>query len=319
MNNLMIPNEDVVLVTGGAGFIGSHIVDRLLSFGNKVIIVDNLSTGKKENINPKAIFYPIDIADEKTLKCVFEKHKITYVIHQAAKINLNVMLEDPSNDIKSSVLGTLNLLNLCVSSKVKKFVYASSVAVYGKPERLPVSENDQLIPVYSYGIAKKCAEEYIRYYSDYYGLNYTILRYANVYGPRQPIYGEVGVIAIYTDRVTKGEPLVIYGDGAHLRDYVYVDDVVDVTLNALRGHDRGIFNVGCGTGVSVKEVFENFCSSSGKILNHKYEPERVGELGFFYCDISKLAKAMQWSPKVSIKEGIRRTLSYYSYSIGNHY
>lgn len=317
MNDL-IQTENFVLVTGGAGFIGSHIVDRLLSFGNKVIIVDNLSTGKKENINPKAIFYAIDIADEKALKGIFENHKITYVIHQAAKINLNVMLEDPSNDIKSSVLGTLNLLNICVSSKVNKFVYASSVAVYGRPKILPVSETDELIPVYSYGIAKKCAEEYIRYYSDYYGLNYTILRYANVYGPRQPIYGEVGVIAIYTDRVTKGEPLIIYGDGAHLRDYIYIDDVVDVTLKMLRDNYREIFNVGCGAGVSVKDVFENFCSSSGKMLNHKYEPERVGELGFFYCDISKLNKTMQWSPKVSIKEGICRTLSYYSDSIGNH-
>lgn len=315
----MTENQDNVLVVGGAGFIGSHIVDRLLSCDSNVIIIDDLSTGKKENVNSKAVFYNTDITDEDTIKAIFKDHKIDYVIHQAAKINLNVMLEDPVKDIKSSVLGTLNLLNLCVSFKVRKFVYASSVAVYGRPKRLPVSENDELIPVYSYGIAKKCAEEYIRYYSDYYGLNYTILRYANVYGPRQPIYGEVGVIAIYTDRVTKGEPLIIYGDGAHLRDYIYVDDVVDVTLNALGDNDREIFNVGCGTGVSVKEVFENFCSSSGKMLNQKYEPERVGELGFFYCDISKLTKAMQWSPKVSIKEGICRTLSYYSNSIGNHY
>lgn len=314
----LVSKENTVLVTGGAGFIGSHIVDRLLSYGNEVVIVDNLSTGKKENINPKAIFYSIDIADEKALKCIFEQHKIASVIHQAAKINLNVLLEDPSNDIKSSVLGTLNLLNLCVSSKIEKFVYASSVAVYGRPRKLPVSETDELIPIYSYGIAKKCAEEYVRYYSEYYGMNYTILRYANVYGPRQPIYGEVGVIAIYTDRAIKGEPLIIYGDGAHLRDYIYIDDVVDVTLKMLKGSDREIFNVGCGVGISVKEVFENFGSSSGKMLNHKYEPERVGELGFFYCDISKLTKTMQWSPTVTIKEGICRTLSYYRDSIGNH-
>ncbi len=310
--NGLIPKENVVLVTGGAGFIGSHIVDRLLSFGNKVIIVDNLSTGRKENINPKAIFYAVDIADENALKGIFENHKITYVIHQAAKINLNVMLENPSNDIKSSVLGTLNLLNLSVSSKVKKFVYASSVAVYGRPKRLPVSETDEVIPIYSYGIAKKCAEEYIRYYSDYYGLNYTILRYANVYGPRQPIYGEVGVIAIYTDRAIKGEPLIIYGDGMHLRDYIYIDDVVDVTLRVVSKCDRETFNIGCGTGISVNTIFDIFNYCCENKLKHISKPERVGEIGSFFTNSEKANHFLDWRAIVDIKEGIRKTVNYYT-------
>ena len=303
--------QDIVLVTGGAGFIGSHIVDRLLSCGSNVIIVDDLSTGKKENINPKAAFYHTDITDEDALKAIFKDHQIDYIIHQAAKINLNVMLESPSGDISSSVLGTLNLLKLCINYNVKKFIYASSIAVYGRPKKLPVTEADELVPIYSYGIAKKCAEEYIRYYSDYYGLNYTILRYGNVYGPRQPIYGEVGVIAIYTERAIKGKPLIIYGDGSHLRDYIYIDDVVDVTLKVLSAGDKETFNIGRGVGVSVQEIIDIFSSVWSKTLAFEYRPERVGELGFFYCDISKPFNVIGFSPKVSIKDGISKTCCHY--------
>lgn len=306
-----VTKESVVMVTGGAGFIGSHVVDRLLSFGYKVVIVDNLSTGRKENINADAIFYNVDIANQDALSTIFKDNTIDYVIHQAARINLNVMLEEPLKDVQNSVLGTLNLLKCCVAFGVKKLIYASSVAVYGKAKRLPVAETDELVPIYSYGIAKKCAEEYVRYFSDYYELNYSILRYANVYGPRQPIYGEVGVIAIYTDRAIKGEPLIIYGDGHHQRDYIYIDDVVDITLKMMGIGDKETFNVGRGVGRSVKEVFGYFCSVSGKTLPHEYKPERVGELGFFYCDISKLSIVIRYSPKVSIEEGIYKTLSYY--------
>ena len=311
MSDNVYPRNSTILVTGGAGFIGSHVVDRLISCGNEVIVADNLSSGKRENINKRAAFYPADIKNEDGLKRIFENHRIDYVIHQAARINLNVMLEEPLKDAQSSVLGTLNLLKCCVDFGVKKIIYASSVAVYGRAKKLPVAETDELVPIYSYGIAKKCAEEYVKYYSGYYGLNYSILRYANVYGPRQPIYGEVGVIAIYTEHTIKGEPLVIYGDGNHLRDYIYIDDVVDVTLRTLSCGDRETFNVGCGVGRSVKEVFGYFCSVSGKTLPHEYKPERLGELGFFYCDISKLSSVIRYSPKVSIEEGIYKTLSYY--------
>lgn len=307
----IISKESVILVTGGAGFIGSHIVGRLLSFGCRVIIADDLSTGRKENINAKAIFYNVDIANQEALRAIFKDNTIDYVIHQAAKINLNVILEDPAADVKSSVLGTLNLLKCCSDFKVKKIIYASSVAVYGRAGKLPAVETDELVPIYSYGIAKKCAEEYIKYYSDYYGLNYSILRYANVYGPRQPIYGEVGIIAIYTERAIKGAPLIIYGDGNHLRDYIYIDDAVDVTMLALNYGDRDTFNVGCGAGVSVNNVYAHFCSAFGTDLPLEHRPERVGELGYFYCDIKKLSNAFGFSPVIPIKEGIYKTVSYY--------
>lgn len=303
-------NTETVLVTGGAGFIGSHIADRLLSMGTQVVIVDNLSTGDRENVNPRATFYQIDLTDRRALDEIFKKHKIDYVIHEAAKINLNVMLEEPSIDVASSVLTTLNLLTLCVEHRVKKIIYASSVAVYGRPKKIPVTETDEPIPIYSYGIAKKCAEEYIKYFSDTHHVNYSILRYANVYGPRQPIYGEVGVIAIFTDKVVKGQPLTIYGDGNHLRDYIYIDDVVEATVKTLSAGDRDTFNVGCGKGVSVNEVFSAIREVAPESLEVIHQPERIGEIGKFSCHISKL-QALGFSPKVALAEGIRRTLEHY--------
>jgi len=310
MNNF-VPKESVVLVTGGAGFIGSHVADRLLASGCRVIILDNLSTGRKENINADAIFYNVDVSHYDALRKIFEEHTIDYVIHEAAKINLNVMLEDPIADVNSSVIGTLNLLRYCVEFKVKKIVYASSVAVYGRIDKLPAAEAGELAPIYSYGIAKKCAEEYVRYFSDYYGLNYSILRYANVYGPRQPIFGEVGVIAIYTDRVIKGEALTIFGDGHHQRDYIYIDDVVDITMQMMCTGDKETINVGIGHGVSTKEMFAHFCSANDNPIELEYKPERLGEIGSFYCDITKLAGIIHNMPKTTIEEGIVKTLSFY--------
>ncbi len=300
-----------ILVAGGAGFIGSHLADKLIASGNNVVIVDNFSTGKKENVNPAAKIFNLDIRDKEGLKSVFADSQFDFVIHQAAKINLNVMLEDTAEDVTNSVLGTLNILNCCNEFKVKKLIYASSVAVYGRSKKLPAAETDELIPIYSYGIAKKCAEEYIKYFSDYYRLNYTILRYANVYGPRQTIHGEVGVIAIFSDRAAKSQPLIVYGDGTQTRDYVYIDDVVGITLKALEGGDREIFNVGCGRGISVNEIFEYFQKAAGTPLKRENKPLRVGEIGNFYADNAKLANYLKMSPEVSIKEGIKKTLFYY--------
>lgn len=309
MNNLLSPKN--ILVTGGAGFIGSHIVDRLIALGNNVIIIDNFSTGKESNVNSSAKVYRLDTRDKEGLKSVFAEHKFDYVVHQAAKINLNVMTEDSTDDITGSVLGTLNILNCCVEFKIKKIIYASSVAVYGRPKKLPAAETDNLVPIYSYGIAKKCAEEYIKYFSDYYKLNYAILRYANVYGPRQTIHGEVGVIAIFCDRVIKGLPLIVYGDGTQTRDYIYVDDVADITLKILEMGDGEIFNVGCGRGITVNEVLKCFQEAAGIPLKIENKPLRVGEIGNFYSDTTKLVDCFKISPKISIKEGIQKTLSYY--------
>lgn len=303
---------DCVLVTGGAGFIGSHLVDKLLAEGHQVIILDDLSTGRAENINPAAVFCQQDICDPEAVRSVFTHHKFDYVIHEAAKINFGAALEDPVADVRTSVLGTLNLLRCCADFGVKKFIYASSVGVYGKPNHVPVAETDPLVPIYSYGIAKKCSEDYVRYFGENHGLNYVILRYSNVYGPRQPIYGEVGVIAIYTDRVTRGEALTIFGDGEHLRDYVYVDDVVGVTLAALSSGDGETINVGCGVGVSVNQLYSQFCAAAGRELPCERKPERVGELGSFVSNPDKASHIMGWKAAVDIRQGIKETLEYYS-------
>lgn len=300
-----------ILVVGGAGFIGSHLADRLIASRNNVVIVDNFSTGRKENINPAAKVYNFDIRDKEGLRNVFLKHQFDYVIHQAAKINLNVMQEDPIEDVMGSVVGTINILSCCAEFKVKKIIYASSVAVYGRPKKLPAIETGELTPIYSYGIVKKCAEDYIKYFSDYYGLNYAILRYANVYGPRQTIHGEVGVIAIFSDRVIKGQSLIVYGDGTQTRDYIYIDDIADITLKMLETGDREIINVGCGRGITVNEVFECFQEATETSLKRENKPLRVGEIGHFYSDNTKLVDHFKMTPEVSINEGIKRTLFYY--------
>jgi len=305
-------NKRTFLVTGGAGFIGSHIVDKLLDIGHSVVIVDNLSTGKKKNINSKSIFYKLDICNKRTLESVFKRHRIDYVIHQAAKINSGINHENAILDVNTSVLGTLNLLDFSVKYKIKKLIYASSVSVYGEPKKIPVAERDQLLPIYSYGVAKKCAEEYVRYYSHNHGLNYTILRYSNVYGPRQPIFGEVGVIAIYTDLTLKGKPLIIYGDGTHLRDYIYVDDAVNLTYKALTSADQGLINIACGKGVCTNEIFAIFNYYYNNKLKAIIKPERTGESGSFCANIKKSQKLLKCTPKVSIKEGIKKTIDYYS-------
>lgn len=304
-----------VLVTGGAGFIASHIVDRLLGSGNKVIVVDDLSAGRRENINPKAQFYKGDVSDCDFLEPIFDKHKIDYIIHQAAKINLNIMLEDPRKDVNSSILSTINLLECCIDYKIKKFIYASSVAVYGRPQKIPVIETTELKPIYSYGISKKSAEDYIRYYSENYGINYSILRYGNVYGPRQPIYGEVGVIAIFTDRFITKKPFVIYGDGAHLRDYVFVDDVVEATISAITHGDRETFNVGCGIGTSTNTIFSIFNTLAHHVIKVVHKPERRGELGNFYCDTNKIKRILRWKAHTNLNDGICKTVDYYQHRV----
>lgn len=304
-------SNGAILVTGGCGFIGSHLVDRLIEQDERVVVVDNLSTGRLANLNSRAEFAQGDIKDDKFLVDVFSRHGIDRVIHQAAKINWGVQTELPLEDVGGSVIGTLNILECCKRFGVRKLVYASSVAVYGRPKKLPVSENDPLLPIYSYGIAKRCSEEYVLFYNERYGVPYVILRYANVYGPRQPVYGEVGVVAIYTEQILKGEPLVIYGDGEHIRDYVYIDDVVEFTQRAIDLDRNGCFNIGRGIGVTTHQVFETFCRGVGKEINPVHKPEREGELGKLYLDITEADRALGWRPRVGLEEGIARTLQYY--------
>ena len=303
-----------VLVTGGCGFIGSHIVDRLIKDGYEVIIIDDLSTGSLENLNSNAIFYQGDASDSYFVSKIFKQHKFTYVIHEATTINTNALHEIPLHDIKSSVNSTIILAENCVKYNINNFVFASSVAVYGRSKSLPASEDSLIDPIYSYGIAKYTSESYLKYFFTYYGLNYQVLRYANVFGPRQPIYGEVGVIAIYTDRFIKGEELIIFGDGEHQRDYIYVTDVVGFTLKSMQFSTPSTYNVGRGIPVTVNEVFAEFQLNDPHHKQATYKPERYGEIGNFYSNID-CALSTGWSSKVTLKSGIKETINYFKKSL----
>ena len=302
--------KSVVLVTGGCGFIGSHLVDRLVAEGFEVVVLDDLSTGSLDNLNKEAIFYQGDGSDRLFVGKLFEQLEFSYVIHQATKINTNALHEDPTQDLNSSVSSTIFLAENCIEHKVKKLIFASSVAVYGRPKLLPTSETFPASHIYSYGIAKYAAESYIKYFSTYYGLHYQILRYANVYGPRQPIYGEVGVIAIYTDRLIKGEPLIIYGDGEHKRDFIYVSDVVEFTAKSMGFDDSSTFNVGRGVPVTVNQVFAEFQKYDPKHRPALMKPERFGEIGSLYSDITH-ALLTGWKPGVDLETGIADTIGYF--------
>ena len=306
--------KHIVLVTGGCGFIGSHVVDRLIEENYAVVVLDDLSTGTMGNLNPDAIFYQGDVSDKYFVNKIFEQHKFDYVVHEATTINTNVLHEEPLHDLKSSVNSTIILAESCVKHNVKNFVFASSVAVYGRSESLPAAENSLINPIYSYGLAKYTAESYLNYFSTYYGLNYQVLRYANVFGPRQPIYGEVGVIAIYTDRLIKGEELIIFGDGEHQRDYIYVADVVGFTLKSMQFSTPSTYNVGRGVPVTVNEVFAEFQINDPHHNQAIYKPERYGEIGNFYSNID-CALNTGWSPKVTLKSGIKETINYFKKSL----
>jgi UDP-glucose 4-epimerase len=309
MRNII--EKNIVLVTGGCGFIGSHIVDRLVSDGYVVVVLDDLSTGSIDNLNKEAIFYQGDVSDQLFVNKVFDQHQISYVVHQATKINTNALHEDPLRDVRSSIDSTILLAGNCVKHKVKKLIYASSVAVYGRAEELPALESSLLEPIYSYGIAKYSAESYLKYYSIYYDLDYQILRYANVYGPRQPIYGEVGVIAIYTDRLIKGEQLIVFGDGKHQRDYIYVSDVVDFTVQSMKFRESSTYNIGRGIPVTVNELFTIFQKYDPEHKDALRKPERFGEIGSFYSDVSR-ALNTGWKIKVDLEQGISKTIDYFN-------
>ena len=302
--------KNTVLVTGGCGFIGSHVVDKLIKDDYVVVVLDDLSTGSMNNLNPDAIFYQGDVSDEYFVNKIFEQHKFDYVIHEATTINTNALHEAPLHDLRSSANSTIILAEHCIKHNVKNFIFASSVAVYGRPESLPADENSPIDPIYSYGIAKYTAESYLKYFYTYYGLNYQILRYANVFGPRQPIYGEVGVIAIYTDRLIKGKELIIFGDGEHQRDYIYVADVVEFTVKSIQFNTPSVYNIGRGVPVTVNEVFTEFQANDPQHKQAVHKPERYGEIGNFYSNIDCALKT-EWSPGITLKMGIKETISFF--------
>ena len=299
-----------ILVTGGAGFIGSHIVDLLIENGYEVVIVDNLSTGKEEFINKKAIFYKKDITDDDLYE-IFEKEKPDYVVHQAAQIDVQRSIDDPVFDAKVNVLGTVNLLECCRKSGVKKIVYASSAAVYGNPEYLPIDEVHKINPISYYGISKHTAEHYFEVYSQLYDLKYTILRYANVYGIRQDPKGEGGVISIFVDKILKDERPIIFGDGNQTRDFVYVKDVAKANLLALEKGDSEVVNISTNKATSINKLVELMNEIMNTSLEPIYAEPRKGDIVHSYLDNKKALEVLGWKPEYSLKDGLRETIECY--------
>lgn len=295
-----------ILVTGGAGFIGSNIVDKLLENDHDVVVLDNLATGNIENIKDKNVEYIADSILDDNLNL----SDIDVVIHHAAQINVRTSVDKPIYDGDVNILGTINILEKMRKYDVKKIIFASSGgAVYGEPQYLPVDEKHPINPMSPYGLSKFCGEEYIKLYSRLYGIKYAILRYSNVYGERQDPRGEAGVISIFIDKILNNERPTIFGDGTQTRDFVYVGDVCDANLMALKWKNNETVNIGTSNETSVNKLFNIIA----KELNFKetpiYDKPREGEVYRISLNIDR-AKELGWEPKVSLEEGIKRTINW---------
>ncbi len=300
-----------VLVTGGAGFIGSHLVDRLVQEGNQVVVIDNLSTGKRKQVNKKAQLYKMDIRS-KRIERVFRKERPLIVVHLAAQMNVRLSTEDPVFDAEVNILGTLNLLEHAVKHGVRKVSFASSGgAVYGEQEVFPAAESHRTDPLSPYGISKLAGEKYLAYYTNTTGLRHVVLRFGNVYGPRQEPEGEAGVVAIFSKLMLEGGQPIINGTGKQTRDFVYVDDVVDAIMVTLGEDIQGTFNVGTGQEATVNEcygIIKELTNSSCKDL---YGAAKKGEQFRSVLDVMKLREKFDWDPQVSFPEGLKMTVEFF--------
>jgi len=300
-----------ILVTGGAGFIASHIVDAYINEGHRVCVIDNLSTGKESNINKQSDFYQLDVRS-KQIEDVFRNFKPEIVNHHAAQIDVRKSVEDPITDADINVLGTVNLLQLSVKYNVNKFIFASTGgAIYGEQINFPADEEHPTNPVSPYGVSKLCAEKYINYFHLQHGLPYLILRYSNVYGPRQNPHGEAGVVAIFVNKLIHGETPVINGDGLQTRDFVYVKDVVEANLIAIKTKFSGILNIGTGIETDILTIYRFIIDA----LKIKKEPvfgaPKPGEQRRSSITGRKAKEEMGWEPVYTLERGLKETVEYF--------
>ena len=300
-----------VIVTGGAGFIGSHLVDRLLAEGHQVVVMDNLSTGKLRNLNPAATFHHSDITHQ-LVNDVFHREQPDIVFHLAAQVSVTESTKDPINDAAINVTGTLRLLEASRHYGVEKFIYSSTGgALYGDPAVNPCAETTPIQPMSPYGLSKHLGEQYVELYQRLYHLNYSILRYGNVYGPRQDPRGEAGVIAIFAQAMLEGRQPQIFGGGDQERDFVFVADVVQANLHAMHRGDREAINIGTGESTSVNYIYEALQG----IIEYRWEaekrPQRPGEIYRISLECSKAARLLGWSPQIDLEEGLRQTVEFF--------
>lgn len=300
-----------ILVTGGAGFIGSHVADALLAQGHEVHVVDDLSSGRAENVGDRATFHKLDIRSDR-IKNLFSDNGYDVLVHHAAQMDVRRSVADPSFDADVNIRGFLNLMEAGRSEGLRKVVFASTGgAIYGEPDYAPQDENHALRPLSPYGIAKLATEKYLFYYEQEYGIPYVSLRYGNIYGPRQNPHGEAGVIAIFIDRLLSGDQPVIYGDGEQTRDYVYVGDVVRANVAALSHEGSGIFNVGTARETSVNTLFHLLKEEIAPEVKEYHEAGRPGEQRRSILDFGRIRSELGWTPQTDIEEGLLETVSWF--------
>jgi UDP-glucose 4-epimerase len=297
-----------IAVTGGAGFIASHIADAYLSLGHEVVIIDNLSTGKRENIPANARFIEMDVNDP-GIPALFMEEKFDIVNHHAAQMDVRVSVQDPTYDARINILGGINIYESALRSGVKKIIFASSGGtVYGEQEYFPADERHPTKPISPYGIAKLSNEQYLYYYAHVHGLPSVAFRYANIYGPRQNPHGEAGVIAIFAQKLLKGEQPVINGDGLQTRDYVYVGDVVAANILALQPQMIGAYNIGTGIETDVNTLFGHLRDLTQSTCEEQHAPAKQGEQMRSVLSHERIFASFGWTPKMDIVEGLSKTV-----------
>ncbi|MDP2917951.1 MAG: GDP-mannose 4,6-dehydratase [bacterium] len=299
------------LVTGGAGFVGSHLVDALVKLGFKVLVIDNLSTGRRQNVNPAAKFLKMDIRSDELARVV-KKFGPDYVFHTAAQINVRLSVEDAELDADINLVGGLKLLEAARLAKVKKIVFSSSGgAIYGNARIIPTPETYAANPLSPYGVSKLSFEHYLHCYEHIYGLPYVSLRYANVYGPRQLSSGEAGVVAVFASQLLRGKQPIINGDGKQTRDYVYVHDIVRANLLALKSIARGVYNIGTGKETSVNMIFKKIKIITGSAVAEKHGRAKAGEERRSAILAKKAARELGWQPRTSLDQGLKKTVAWF--------
>lgn len=299
-----------ITVTGGAGFIGSHLVDRLIEDGHTVQVIDNLYTGNKDFVHSKAQFVELDIRDPSVCS-VLEEFRPDYIFHEAAQTEVSTSMSNPMLDCDINLMGLINLLNAAVKLDVKKFLMPSSAAVYGNLDTLPLNEEMIGNPSSFYGLTKLTTEHYLRIYYEAFGLPYICYRYSNVFGPRQGNGGEGGVISIFAKATVKGSPIIIYGDGKQTRDFIYVDDVVEANILGMQHQVRGIYNVSTGISSSVNLLVDEFRNISGKDIEIVYDKPRLGDIRDSVLATDKSEKELLFKAKYNLHDGLIKTYEYF--------
>ncbi len=300
-----------VEVTGGAGFIGSNIVDALVGQGHCTSVVDNLTTGRAGNVCPGVPLYQCDITDAGIMCETIQRTTPEIIFHLAAQIDVRKSVADPAFDASTNVLGMINVAQAAVANHARRLIFSSTGgALYGEPAGLPADETTPILPLSPYGVAKYCAEQYLSYCSRLHGLEAVVLRYANVFGPRQDPLGEAGVVAIFTRRILAGERPVIYGDGRQTRDFVFVGDVVQANLLAMNG-PQGTYNIGTRIETSINDLVHAFERITGRPVEPEYRPARAGEVQHIALDAGRAQRELGWKPAVSLEDGLAQTIEWY--------